>query len=129
MVHYVALIHLDADGSYRVSFPDIPGVVTAGETIEEAEEEAAELLAFAAEDPDGAIVFNQPRTIDELNKDPAFVAASKDAIGALMNTSRRHATPTSQRRHGRASSRPATSCLRQALKAWMPGSSPGMTGQ
>lgn len=84
MAHYVALIHQNTDGSYSVSFPDIPGVVTAGETIEEAEEEAAELLAFAAEDPDGAIVFNPPRSIDELNKDPAFVAASKGAIVALI---------------------------------------------
>ncbi|MFT3941520.1 type II toxin-antitoxin system HicB family antitoxin [Rhodopseudomonas sp.] len=84
MAHYVALIHQDADGSYSVSFPDIPGVVTAGETIEEAEEEAAELLAFAADDPDGTIVFNSPRSIDELNKDPAFVAASKGAIVALI---------------------------------------------
>lgn len=84
MVHYVALIRQDADGSYSVSFPDIPGVVTAGETIEEAEEEAAELLAFAAEDPDGAIVFNPPRTIDELNNDPAFAQASKDAIIVLI---------------------------------------------
>lgn len=84
MAHYVALIHQDADGSYSVSFPDIPGVVTAGETIEEAEEEAAELLAYAAEDPDGAITLNPPRTIDELQKDPAFVAASKGAIVALI---------------------------------------------
>lgn len=84
MAHYVALIHQDADGSYSVSFPDIPDVVTAGETIEEAEEEAAELLAFAAEDTDGTIVFNPPRTIDELNKDPAFVEASRDAIVALI---------------------------------------------
>lgn len=84
MIHYVALIHQDADGSYGVSFPDIPGVVTAGETIEEAEEEAAELLAYAIEESDGAIVLNPPRTIDELNKDPAFVAASKDAIVALI---------------------------------------------
>lgn len=85
MVHYVALIQPDADGSYSVSFPDIPGVVTAGETIEEAEEEAAELLAFAAEAPDGAIVLNPPRTIDELNKDPAFAEASKDAIIVLID--------------------------------------------
>lgn len=84
MAHYVALIRQDTDGSYSVSFPDIPGVVTAGETIEEAEEEAAELLASAAEDPDGAIVLTPPRTIDELKQDPAFVAASKDAIVALI---------------------------------------------
>ncbi|RED42104.1 HicB-like antitoxin of HicAB toxin-antitoxin system [Rhodopseudomonas thermotolerans] len=87
MVHYIALIHKDDDSSYGVSFPDIPGVITAGDTIEEAMQEAAEVLVFAAEDwtnPDGSTVFNPPRTIDELKKDPAFVEASKDAIVALV---------------------------------------------
>ncbi|RJF63545.1 type II toxin-antitoxin system HicB family antitoxin [Rhodopseudomonas palustris] len=87
MVQYVALIHKDADGSYGVSFPDIRGVITAGDTIEEAMEEAAEVLLFAAEDwtnPDGSTVFNPPRTIDDLRKDPAFVESSKDAIVALI---------------------------------------------
>lgn len=87
MAHYVALIRQDADGSYSVSFPDIPGVVTAGETVEEAEEEAAELLAFAAEDPDGTIILNPPRTIDELNKDPDFIASSKTAVVVLIESS------------------------------------------
>ncbi|MGO3928897.1 type II toxin-antitoxin system HicB family antitoxin [Rhodopseudomonas pseudopalustris] len=87
MTHYIALIHKDRDGSYGVSFPDIPGVVTAGDSIEEAMQEAAEVLIFAAEDwtnPDGSTVFNPPRTIDELGKDPAFVESSKDAIVALI---------------------------------------------
>ncbi|MCG6206848.1 type II toxin-antitoxin system HicB family antitoxin [Rhodopseudomonas sp. HC1] len=87
MALYVALIRQDVDGSFSVSFPDIPGVVTAGDTMEEAEEEAAELLAFAAEDMDGAIVLNPPRTIDELNKDPGFIAASKDATVVMIEYS------------------------------------------
>jgi antitoxin HicB len=33
-----------------VSFPDWPGVITAGDTIDEAMQQAAEILTFAAED-------------------------------------------------------------------------------
>ena len=50
MPHYIALIHKDPDSCYGVSFPDIPGVVTGGDTVDEAMEEAAEFLQFAAED-------------------------------------------------------------------------------
>ena len=34
MPHYIALIHKDADSCYGVSFPDVPGVFTAGDTID-----------------------------------------------------------------------------------------------
>ena len=49
MPQYVALVHKEADGCYGVSFPDLPGVITGGDTFDEAMEEAAEVLAFAAE--------------------------------------------------------------------------------
>jgi antitoxin HicB len=48
--HYIALIHKEADTCYGVSFPDLPGVITAGTTIDEAMQKAAEVLEFAAED-------------------------------------------------------------------------------
>jgi antitoxin HicB len=63
MPRYVALIHKKDDGCYGVSFPDIAGVITGGDTIEEAMEEAAEVLQFAAEDwtnPDGSTGFKHP---------------------------------------------------------------------
>jgi antitoxin HicB len=75
MAHYIALIHKDRDSSYGVSFPDVPGVFTAGDTIDEAMRNAVEVLAFAAEDwsdLDGK-PFPKPRTIDELRDDPEFV--------------------------------------------------------
>jgi predicted RNase H-like HicB family nuclease len=49
MTHYIALIHKDPDSCYGVSFPDVPGVIAAGDTLDEAPTEAAEALAFAAE--------------------------------------------------------------------------------
>jgi len=50
MPRYIALVHKDVDSCYGVSFPDWPGVVAGGDTIDEALQQAAEVLSFAAED-------------------------------------------------------------------------------
>jgi predicted RNase H-like HicB family nuclease len=79
---YIALIHKGADSCYGVSFPDIPGLITAGDTFEEAMEEAEEALTFAAEDwtnEDGSSGLKPPRAIDQLREDPDFVKASQGA--------------------------------------------------
>lgn len=63
MPHYIALIHKDGDSSSGVSFPDLPGVISAGDTIDEALQHAADVLAFAAdnwEDARDAIVAAVP---------------------------------------------------------------------
>ena len=49
MRQYIALIHKDADSDFGVSFPDLPGCVTAGETLDEARDMAAEALALHLE--------------------------------------------------------------------------------
>lgn len=49
MADYIALIHKDADSDYGVSFPDFPGCITAGSTLDEARAMAAEALAFHIE--------------------------------------------------------------------------------
>jgi predicted RNase H-like HicB family nuclease len=46
MADYIALIHKAPGSDYGVSFPDFPGCVTAGATLEEARREAAEALAL-----------------------------------------------------------------------------------
>jgi predicted RNase H-like HicB family nuclease len=46
VTHYIALIHKDPDSDYGVSFPDFPGCVTAGRTMEEAREMAEEALSL-----------------------------------------------------------------------------------
>jgi predicted RNase H-like HicB family nuclease len=45
MAAYIALIHKEAGSDYGVSFPDFPGCVTAGTTIDEAKDMALEALA------------------------------------------------------------------------------------
>ncbi len=42
--HYPAIIHKDRDSDHGVSFPDFPGCVSAGATVEEALQLAAEAL-------------------------------------------------------------------------------------
>lgn len=46
MADYIALIHKEPSSDYGVSFPDFPGCVTAGTTLDEARREAAEALAM-----------------------------------------------------------------------------------
>jgi predicted RNase H-like HicB family nuclease len=46
MPHYIALVHKDSDSCYGVSFPDVPGVFTAGDTIDEAMRNAVKVLEF-----------------------------------------------------------------------------------
>ena len=43
-MNYIALIHKEEDSDYGVSFPDFPGCVSAGETIEEVKVMAQEAL-------------------------------------------------------------------------------------
>ena len=86
MAHYIALIHKETASCYGVSFPDVPGVTTAGNTIDEAMQKAGEVLDFAAEDwaDHTGRPFPQPRTIDELRSDLDFQEAATDAVVAAV---------------------------------------------
>ena len=86
MPHYIALIHKDPDSCYGVSFPDVPGVFTAGDTLDEAIAQAAEVLSFAAEDWEELTgsPFPSPRTLDELRHDERFRADTAEAVVAAI---------------------------------------------
>jgi antitoxin HicB len=86
MPYYIALIHKESDSSYGVSFPDVPGVIAAGDTIDEALQRATEALEFAAEDwhERTGRAFPPARTIDELRADAAFREGSADAVIAAV---------------------------------------------
>lgn len=45
MANYIALIHKESNSDFGVSFPDFPGCVTAGKTIDEAKDMAQEALS------------------------------------------------------------------------------------
>lgn len=44
MASYIALIHKDENSAFGVSFPDFPGCVTAGDTLDDAARMATEAL-------------------------------------------------------------------------------------
>jgi predicted RNase H-like HicB family nuclease len=75
-MEYIAYLHKDKNSDYGVSFPDFPGCITAGSTLEEARAMAAEALAFhvAGMRADGEPV-PEPSTLDDLRGDPAMKGA------------------------------------------------------
>lgn len=80
MPTYIALIQKDASGTFNVSFPDLPGVVTSGDTLEEAIAEAEETMEYIAgewHNPDGSTDLPTPRSMDELQDDADFVEAAE----------------------------------------------------
>jgi predicted RNase H-like HicB family nuclease len=70
-MHYVALIHKDSDSAYGVSFPDLPGCYSAGDTLQEATQNAVDGLASFVRwmESDGDQV-PSPRPPDEIASDP-----------------------------------------------------------
>jgi predicted RNase H-like HicB family nuclease len=46
MTAYIALLRKDSDSDYGVDFPDFPGCITAGRTLDEARRLASEALAL-----------------------------------------------------------------------------------
>jgi predicted RNase H-like HicB family nuclease len=71
MGNYIGLIHKDADSHFGVSFPDFPGVITAGTTLDDARAMAEEALAFHIEGmmEDGEAI-PEPSALEEVMSDP-----------------------------------------------------------
>jgi predicted RNase H-like HicB family nuclease len=83
MQAYIALIHKEPDSSFGVSFPDLPGCVTAGETLDEARIFAEEALALhlAGMARDGEAV-PEPSGLDTIMADPE----NRDGVAVLIPT-------------------------------------------
>lgn len=81
MTQYIALIHKDADSDFSVSFPDLPGCVTAGTTLDEARVFAAEALALHLDGiaEDGEAI-PAPSSLDAIMQD----ACNRDAVAFLV---------------------------------------------
>ncbi|MEA2939939.1 MAG: hypothetical protein QOD09_468 [Bradyrhizobium sp.] len=82
---YIALVHKDNGTSYGVSFPDLPGCISAGDTFEEAIENASQALAghLAIMAADGDPIPNA-RSLEELKRDAEFVDGSIDGVIAFV---------------------------------------------
>jgi predicted RNase H-like HicB family nuclease len=82
---YIALVHKDQGTSYGVSFPDVPGCISAGDTFEEAVANASEALAghLAVMAVDGDEI-PAARSLEEIKADEGFVQDSADAVIAFI---------------------------------------------
>jgi predicted RNase H-like HicB family nuclease len=85
MTGYIALVHKDEGTSYGVSFPDVPGCISAGETFDEAMSNAAEALSghLALMKADGDLL-PAPRSFEQLRADTTFMDDSRDAVVAMV---------------------------------------------
>jgi predicted RNase H-like HicB family nuclease len=81
IVRYIAFIHKDPDSIYGVSFPDVPGCISAGDTIDDAVRNAVEALSghIRMLEADGDSV-PSPRDFDAIMNDPEL---AEDREGAM----------------------------------------------
>ncbi|TDK37334.1 type II toxin-antitoxin system HicB family antitoxin [Rhizobium deserti] len=82
MRNYIALIHKDTDSNYGVSFPDFPGMVTAGTDLDDARRMAEEALALHVEGmvEDGDAI-PEPSALEAVMAHPD----SRDAVAILVS--------------------------------------------
>jgi predicted RNase H-like HicB family nuclease len=85
MAAYIALLRKDGDSDFGVDFPDFPGCVTAGRTLEEAHRMAAEALTFHIESmvSDGEPL-PEPSSLDTVMTDRHI----RDAVAFLVEITR-----------------------------------------
>jgi predicted RNase H-like HicB family nuclease len=82
-MRYIAFIHKEPDSCYGVSFPDMPGCTSAGDTLDEAVANAVDALSGHVRmmDMDGDAV-PAPRSLEEIVADPEL---AEDREGALLS--------------------------------------------
>ena len=84
-MRYIAFIHKDPDSVYGVSFPDVPGCISAGDTIDDAVRNAVEALSGhvrmleAGGDP-----VPSPRDFDAIMNDPDLAEDRKGAMTTIV---------------------------------------------
>jgi predicted RNase H-like HicB family nuclease len=81
MTHYIGVVHKDPDSDYGVSFPDFPGCITAGSTVDEAKDMAHEALYGHMETmmADGYEI-PEPSSLEKIMADLDYV----DAVAFLV---------------------------------------------
>ncbi len=75
-MHYIAIIHKDDNSDFGVSFPDLPGCISAGKTLEEARLMATEALethvSYMIEE---GLVVPEPSSLDAVIKHEDYEGA------------------------------------------------------
>ena len=81
MPAYIALIHKEPNSDYGVSFPDLPGCVSAGATLDEARAMAEEALAMHIE---GMVEDGEPLPEPSSIEDIMAERENRDAVAILV---------------------------------------------
>jgi len=73
MASYIAVVHKDPESDYGVSFPDFPGCITAGSTIDQAKDMAQQALPFHIKGmlQDGETI-PKPSALEHIMDDPDY---------------------------------------------------------
>jgi predicted RNase H-like HicB family nuclease len=80
-VMYLALLHKDTDSDFGVSFPDLPGCISAGSTVEEALAEARVALALHLEGlAEEGMTTPKARSVLAIHEDKQFLSDKADAL-------------------------------------------------
>ncbi len=81
MRNYIGLIHKETDSDFGVSFPDLPGLATAGTSLDDARAMAEEALALHIEGlvADGEAI-PEPSSLEEIMTDPD----NRDSVAILV---------------------------------------------
>jgi predicted RNase H-like HicB family nuclease len=84
-MRYVSFIHRDEGSGYGISFPDFPGCVSVGDTVDDAIRNGCEALAFHVEGlcEDGDAV-PPPRSIEAIKADPELAEWRRGADIVLV---------------------------------------------
>jgi len=85
MTHYVAIAEEEEGKAIGVWFPDLPGCVSAGDTLDEAMANAAEALELWSEAMlESGQNIPVPRSLTDLKKDPEVAGDLREFMVALV---------------------------------------------
>lgn len=87
MANYIAVVHKDPKSDFGVSFPDFPGCITAGSSIDEAKDMAHDALSLHIKGmmKDGENI-PAPSKLEDIMDDPDYADAAAIIIVAVSET-------------------------------------------
>ena len=87
MANYIAVVHKDPKSDFGVSFPDFPGCITAGSSIDEAKDMAHDALSLHIKGmmEDGENI-PTPSKLEDIMDDPDYSEAAAILIVSVSET-------------------------------------------
>jgi predicted RNase H-like HicB family nuclease len=87
MANYIAVVHKDRKSDFGVSFPDFPGCITAGSTIDEAKDMAYEALSLHIKGmiEDGENI-PAPSKLEDIMDDPDYSDSAAILVVSVTKT-------------------------------------------